>query len=1183
MSEMKGSNRAFRRKRSEASCASQDGLVKNRFKPARKTLGLELVASPELLLNNEWREFDEPKKTSPLRKLSSKRFGSMPSLKSTRRKDAAEKSSETLNSSTALVRPSAPAEPDTEATPASSKASRVGSETRRVGSLLRQTGRQSSELISTKIHSLSFRSKNTSDLPMHPQSSFARQAMASPLTIRDRRPNQRRVVEAAKSVKFAATNEEMAPQKPKHHRARSTGNAAAPASIMKASSFAGAPRVKQPLNQACYGDFLCNSASHSNIHDVGSVESRNRSLARLHHLSSFAMPGAVSRCRDGAASENLSAAQQLSASTTPVALKTLTSKSPSLDTESSSSTSGSPKSVANDLLSLQPPSDEEDDDVDLNTILNTFSFEKRASSPSTASDDTPRVTNKVVGGAVNFAWLAHCVTDCAGVDGPLKESDLALTGAEAGEKNKPKSTQRPNHKMSYESEIKTAASFSSVNSQARSLSKLQELGVKHRRTVSPTSLAKVTETQKLGTERRCHIAETPSVPRQVESRGSFGVEDNATIASYLSRTKSQNLHNDEVLSCLSNVELGLIKGNEGDELSGLQVVQLSRSRATSPVPEVGLLNNSVDEQEKPRKLEPPSGRTTPTYYAEAFLSAVRDADDSHPEEFIELDVNSLLGEDDAADLQIHELTRASSDKEQPNVEEAIELTETVLLNRNNSGANDVDNALGDDVEDDDCALNLSRDTNESTLVTVADTAPIPTVLRTDERDQFGREMDTLVINEPTSVVRASHELDRYQLNNAGGNLGNDAFTSTTSAMTVKDEFEKLRSMDKLKELGLEHAKNSPNSTAIAPTRSESPFGVDPVDLFQGALGEHGVISEPLPPAEKDKTIDLPQENLSYIIAHRPDATPSSDGPKPPPMSSSGSRKSVVDGSVGSNSLSVDDSSTFSSSKGTKSTGGGTKSTWTDSQAIAAALPPFSVNGAEWDEGPACNGLSPVIEMLDYAFNGEDDETISDASSFSEEESDTSSFVRKKNKTKPKRRDSRRRYSKNSRRRRRRRSKSSRQKSAPHIDLVYSPILEQHEGNKANKELELLEEKAPNRDYLVSFSPSTLEKELQTTEDVDLLNALLHDAPLTTLSASAEDSCCSYDELDNLQNLTKTNSSKASKASKSGETAAASNAAESLNVVGLKKIDRFSRSFQDKSLKLRRRIRTGDKDPYRKLA
>lgn len=750
-----------------------------------------------------------------------------------------------------------------------------------------------------------------------------------------------------------------------------------------------------------------------------------------------------------------------------------------IDTESSCSTSDSPKSVANNLLPLQAlPSEDEDDDVDLNTIVNTLSFEQRVSPSSNASDDTPRVTNKVEGG-VNFAWLKNCVTDCAGVDKSSKESDLDQTATETGKKNNP-----PSHQMSFESEIKMAASFSSVNSQARSLSKLQELSVKHRRSMSPLSLTKVTESQK--------IAETPSAPRNVESRGSFGVEDNATIASFLSRTKSQNLHNnDEVISsCPSNVELALIK-----EVSGLQVVHLSRSRATSPVPEVSLLNNGTDEQEKLRNLERPSGRPTPNDDAEASLSAVCDAGDNHPEESIELDVNSLLGDEDV-DLQIHESIPA-------NIEEEFEFTETVLR-MNNGGANVVDDVLGDDEVDGDFALGA----------------------------------DKLAVNEPSSVGSASYDLD-HQLNDAGGNLGNDASPSTTSARAEWDEFEKvrefekLRSIDKLKELGVEHVKDSPNSTVIVPTHPESAFGVHPVNLFG-----HGVFSEPLPPAEKDKTADL----------HRPDAT-LWDGPK----SSQEILNSSIDDSTESNSLSVD-CSTLSSSKCTKSTGGRTKST---------ASPPFSANGVDWDKDPTCNGLSPVIEMLDYAFNGEDDETISDASSRSVDESDTSSFVRK---TKPKRR--RRRYSKNSRRRRRR-SKSSRQKSAPQIDLVYSPILEA-ESNKASNELELIVERAPNRDYLVSFSPSTLEKELQTTEDVDLLNALLHDAPLTTISASAEESF-SHDEWDDLPNLTTARSrpSPNTNVSKSGETAASSNATESLN-----KIDRLSRSF--------RRIRTGYKESYIKL-
>ncbi|EJK71855.1 hypothetical protein THAOC_06664, partial [Thalassiosira oceanica] len=400
----KGSNPAFHRERSNASCASgktQAGLVKNRFKPARKTLGLELVASPELLLNNEWREFDELKNTS-------KRFGRMPTLKLTPNTRMAEKSSKRLNRSTALVRPLGP---DIGATPASNAPKDAG---------------------------------------VHSRSSSARLALASPSTIRDRRPNQRRVVEAAKSVKFAATNEEVRPKKPKHNRGRSAGNVVTPTSIMKASSFVGAPRLKQPLSQACYGDFLCNSASQSDIHDVSSVESRNRSLSRLQHLSSSAMPGAVSRCRDGStygSETNLSAAQQRSAPTTPVAMK--------IDTESSCSTSDSPKSVANNLLPLQAlPSEDEDDDVDLNTIVNTLSFEQRVSPSSNASDDTPRVTNKVEGG-VNFAWLKNCVTDCAGVDKSSKESDLDQTATETGKKNNP-----PSHQMSFESEIKMAASFS---------------------------------------------------------------------------------------------------------------------------------------------------------------------------------------------------------------------------------------------------------------------------------------------------------------------------------------------------------------------------------------------------------------------------------------------------------------------------------------------------------------------------------------------------------------------------------------------------------------------------------------------------------------------------------------------------------------------------------------------------
>ena len=73
MTEIKRSNRAFRRTRSDASGdhtgawgERQDGLVKNRYDPVRQTLGLELVASPELLLDNEWRgDLDEPTTTTP--------------------------------------------------------------------------------------------------------------------------------------------------------------------------------------------------------------------------------------------------------------------------------------------------------------------------------------------------------------------------------------------------------------------------------------------------------------------------------------------------------------------------------------------------------------------------------------------------------------------------------------------------------------------------------------------------------------------------------------------------------------------------------------------------------------------------------------------------------------------------------------------------------------------------------------------------------------------------------------------------------------------------------------------------------------------------------------------------------------------------------------------------------------
>ena len=1019
-----GTDPAFQRKRSDASCGSgktqDDDPLNIQSKPARQTRGLELVASPELLQGNEWRESDEPKKTSPLRKPSSKRFGIMPTPKSTpnidlptRRNDEAEKSPN--------FHPSAP---DIEAAPASGKASRVGIKTRGLGSLFRQTGRrrQSSELTPKKVHSLSFRSKDDhSDLPA--RSSSARLALESPVTIRDRRPNQRRVVEAAKSVKFAAKNEEMGPKK-KHRRAKSTGSVVTPTSIMKASSFVGAPVVKQPLSQAFFGDFLCNSVSHSDIHNVSSVESRNRSLSRLRYLSSSAMPDAVSRCRDGVACEsenNLSAAQQRSGPTTPVAKIS--------DTEWSCSASDSPKSVANDLLPLRTlPSEEEDDDVDLNTIENTLSFEQRANPSSNSSDDTPRVTNQV---GANLAWLRNCVTDCAGVDGPPKESDPDLTVAETSEKNI-----SPSRQKSFESEIEMAA----------------------------------------------------------EIRDSPGAEDNDDIASCSSRTNSQKGHNDEVISsCPSNVELGLIKEDEGDKPSGLQAVHLSWSRATSQ------LSDDMDEQEELRKLEQQNGRPTPLCDSKTSFSAVCDSGDSHPYESIELDANSLLSEEDA-NVQILESITAF------NTGESLDPTET----------NEVDGALGDGEVD--VALDLLVDTGES-------------VPGKDEEEQFVGGVDELVANEPV----ASCDLDRHQVNDAGGSLVNDASPSTTMAMNERNEFEnlrefgKLRCMDKLKELGLEHVKNSPNSAVIAPTNSDidpSAFGVHPVDLFRD-----DVLSEPLSPVEEDKSVDL----------HRPDATQCQI------------LNTSIDDTLESNSLSVD-CSTLSSNKGAKSTRGKPKST---------PPPSGTVDGVGWDNDPACNGLSPVIEMLDYAF-GEDDESISDASSCSVDESDTSSFVRKKYKMKQKRRVSRRRYSRNSRRRHRW-SKSSRQDSASEIDLVYSPILED-ESNKASKELEFIVETAPNRDYLVSFSPSTIKKERQTSENVDVLNAILQDAPLTTISASAGD------DWDDLPNLTTTRararSSPNPKASKSGETAAV-NAAESS-----KRIDRLSRSF--------RKIRTGNKDQYIKL-